>query len=122
MTPAIFIIFWVGGFKRGDGQSVNGHNKPTAIFSTCAGAGIYRRSILAEIGLFDEAFFAYGGYRYVIPGFDKRLSRIAMNRKPSATILAAQRPLKDKSTVPLKCRFRPGTIFMWPIKICHLFS
>ncbi len=69
------ILGW--GFKRGDGQSVNGHNKPTAIFSTCAGAGIYRRSILAEIGLFDEAFFAYMedidmSYRALINGYQNR--------------------------------------------------
>lgn len=62
------------GYKRGDGQSVNAYNKPTAIFSTCAGAGIYRRSVLAELGLFDEAFFAYMedvdiSYRGLINGY-----------------------------------------------------
>lgn len=69
------ILGW--GYKRGDGQSVNAHNKPTAIFSTCAGAGIYRRSVLAEIGLFDEAFFAYMedvdiSYRALINGYKNR--------------------------------------------------
>lgn len=69
------ILGW--GYKRGDGQSVNAHNKPTAIFSSCAGAGIYRRSILNEIGLFDEAFFAYMedvdiGYRALINGYKNR--------------------------------------------------
>lgn len=65
------------GYKRGDGQSVNSHNKPTAIFSTCAGAGIYRRTVLNEIGLFDEAFFAYMedvdiSYRGLINGYKNR--------------------------------------------------
>lgn len=65
------------GYKRGDGQSVNAYNKPTAIFSTCAGAGIYRRSVLAELGLFDEAFFAYMedvdiSYRGLINGYQNR--------------------------------------------------
>lgn len=69
------ILGW--GYKRGDGQSVNAHNKSTPIFSTCAGAGIYRRSILNEIGLFDEAFFAYMedvdiGYRALINGYQNR--------------------------------------------------
>lgn len=69
------ILGW--GYKRGDGQSVNAHNKPTAIFSTCAGAGIYRRSVLAEIGQFDEAFFAYMedvdiSYRALINGYKNR--------------------------------------------------
>ncbi|PKM61571.1 MAG: glycosyltransferase family 2 protein [Firmicutes bacterium HGW-Firmicutes-4] len=69
------ILGW--GYKRGDGQSVNSYNKPTGIFSTCAGAGIYRRSILNEIGLFDEAFFAYMedvdiSYRALINGYKNR--------------------------------------------------
>lgn len=69
------ILGW--GYKRGDGQSVEAHNKPTAIFSTCAGAGIYRRSILNEIGLFDETFFAYMedvdiSYRALINGYKNR--------------------------------------------------
>ena len=69
------ILGW--GYKRGDGQSVNSHNKSTAIFSTCAGAGIYRRSVLNEIGLFDEAFFAYMedvdiSYRGLINGYKNR--------------------------------------------------
>ncbi|KNZ43084.1 glycosyltransferase family 2 protein [Acetobacterium bakii] len=51
------ILGWA--YKRGDGAKRSRYDKPTAIFSTCAGAGIYRRSILDEIGLFDEAFFAY---------------------------------------------------------------
>lgn len=46
-------------YKRGDGKPVGTYSKRTAVFSTCAGAGIYRRSVLDEIGLFDEAFFAY---------------------------------------------------------------
>lgn len=43
-----------------------GKNKPAArytktreIFSACAGAAIYRRSVFDEIGLFDETHFAY---------------------------------------------------------------
>jgi len=69
------ILGW--GYKRGDGHSVDSHNKATAIFSTCAGAGIYRRSVLDEIGLFDEAFFAYMedvdiSYRGLINGYKNR--------------------------------------------------
>lgn len=32
---------------------------PTAVFGACAGAALYRRAMLDEIGLFDEDFFAY---------------------------------------------------------------
>ncbi len=69
------ILGW--GYKRGDGHAADSQNKPTAIFSTCAGAGIYRRAVLDEIGLFDEAFFAYMedvdiAYRALINGYKNR--------------------------------------------------
>ena len=32
---------------------------PVEIFGPCAGAALYRRAMLDEIGLFDESFFAY---------------------------------------------------------------
>lgn len=51
------ILGW--GYKRGDGQPINKYNKTEEVFSSCAGAAIYRRSILDEIGYFDEHFFAY---------------------------------------------------------------
>lgn len=46
-------------YKRGDGKHISHLLKSTSIFSTCAGAGIYRRSVFDEIGLFDEHYFAY---------------------------------------------------------------
>ncbi|MBU5315890.1 glycosyltransferase family 2 protein [Clostridium bornimense] len=46
-------------YKRGDGASIDKFNKDKIIFSTCAGAGLYRRKIFEEIGYFDENFFAY---------------------------------------------------------------
>lgn len=45
--------------KRGDGRSVEEFTKPQRVFSACAGAALYRRSIFDEIGHFDEKFFAY---------------------------------------------------------------
>ena len=67
------VLGW--GFKRGDGYPTNTHNLPCRVFSTCAGAGIYKKSILNEIGLFDESFFAYMedvdlGYRAMIYGYE----------------------------------------------------
>lgn len=69
------ILGW--GYKRGDGKRLNAYDKPTPIFSACAGAGIYRRSVLDEIGLFDEDFFAYMedvdiSYRGLIYGYKNR--------------------------------------------------
>lgn len=45
--------------KIGDGKAVNKYLVDREVFSSCAGAAIYRQSILNEIGLFDENFFAY---------------------------------------------------------------
>lgn len=46
--------------KRGDGLSEKRYTKQERIFSACGGAALYRKSILDEIGYFDETFFAYG--------------------------------------------------------------
>lgn len=45
--------------KRGDGLKASRYQKPCRTFSACGGAALYRKSILDEIGLFDENFFAY---------------------------------------------------------------
>jgi GT2 family glycosyltransferase len=45
--------------KIGDGQPSSKQEVSREVFSSCAGAAIYRKSILEEIGLFDENFFAY---------------------------------------------------------------
>ncbi|MBU3127143.1 glycosyltransferase family 2 protein [Clostridium tagluense] len=51
------ILGWA--YKRGDGADLNKYNKSERVFSSCAGAAIYRRKLFQEIGYFDEAFFAY---------------------------------------------------------------
>lgn len=61
-------------YARGKGRSAAGYNKPCRVFSACGGAAIYRRSILDEIGWFDEFHFAYLedadiGYRARIMGY-----------------------------------------------------
>jgi GT2 family glycosyltransferase len=45
--------------KVGYGNPQEKYNKNRETFSACAGAAIYRKSILEEIGYFDENFFAY---------------------------------------------------------------
>lgn len=69
------VLGWA--YKRGDGKSVSRLLKPTSVFSTCAGAGIYRKSIFDAIGLFDEHYFAYledvdVSYRGRIYGYKNR--------------------------------------------------
>ncbi|WP_276947977.1 glycosyltransferase family 2 protein [Acetatifactor muris] len=66
------VLGWA--YARGKGKSANGYQRAAEIFSSCGGAAIYRRSVFAEIGLFDETHFAYledldMGYRARIHGY-----------------------------------------------------
>ncbi len=62
------------GYARGKGKPAEQYSLPCEVFAACAGAAIYRRSILEEIGSFDEEHFAYMedldiGYRARIYGY-----------------------------------------------------
>ena len=46
-------------YGRGKGRPAASYSRPCEVFSACGGAAIYRRSVLDQIGLFDEAHFAY---------------------------------------------------------------
>lgn len=66
------IIGWQ--FQRGVGRSRELYNTRKRIFSACAGAAIYRKSVFRQIGYFDESHFAYLedmdiGYRAQIYGY-----------------------------------------------------
>lgn len=61
-------------FARGKDSHVLRYESRCETFAACAGAAIYRKSILDEIGLFDEDYFAYLedidiGYRARIHGY-----------------------------------------------------
>lgn len=61
-------------YARGKGKVAERYHEAAEIFAACGGAAIYRRSVFAEIGLFDEAHFAYLedidiGYRARIYGY-----------------------------------------------------
>lgn len=61
--------------RRGIGKSDNKYKRSANIFSSCAGAAIYKKSVFDEIGYFDEHFFAYLedvdiGYRSRIVGYE----------------------------------------------------
>jgi GT2 family glycosyltransferase len=45
------------GFKRGEGREVSSYNIKEYIFGACAGAALYRRKMIEEIGFLDEDFF-----------------------------------------------------------------
>lgn len=64
-------------YARGKGKPAKNYDRPKEVFSACAGAAIYRRSVFDEIGLFDEAHFAYledvdVAYRARIAGYRNR--------------------------------------------------
>ena len=46
-------------FSPGRDKPASAYNRPTRIMSACAGAAIYDRALLEELGLFDEAHFCY---------------------------------------------------------------
>ena len=47
------------GFNRGLGQPASFYPDSEGVFSACAGAVLYRRKMLNDIGFFDEDFFIY---------------------------------------------------------------
>jgi GT2 family glycosyltransferase len=52
---------WSGAvFNRGAGERDEGqYDRPEEIFGACAGAALYRMSAFADVGGFDERFYAY---------------------------------------------------------------
>ncbi|MHA7965776.1 glycosyltransferase family 2 protein [Paenibacillus sp. CAU 1782] len=61
-------------FKTGDGDTKYNYMHQRVVFSSCAGAALYRVSTFDVIGYFDETFFAYLedvdiGFRANIKGF-----------------------------------------------------
>lgn len=66
------LVGW--GICRGAGRPVANYTEADEIFTACAGAAIYRRSVFEKIGYFDETHFAYledidVGYRAKIYGY-----------------------------------------------------
>jgi len=62
-------------FQRGIDRAENCYKKEDRIFSACAGAAIYRRTVFEKIGYFDEQHFAYLedmdiGFRARIYGYE----------------------------------------------------
>jgi GT2 family glycosyltransferase len=45
--------------KTGENHNTNEYTEVCEIFSACAGAAMYKKSLLGEIGMFDDNFFAY---------------------------------------------------------------
>lgn len=54
----VFYTCGIGG-KRGSGEPEERYGEPGEVFGACAGAALYRRAMLSDIGLLDEDLFAY---------------------------------------------------------------
>jgi len=81
-TGDIYTI-WGLPYPRGRGIKDNGqYDKPEEVFAGSGGASLYRVSMLKEIGLFDEDFFAY--YEDVDIGFRAQLAGWKVVYEPSA--------------------------------------
>ena len=56
----LFYDYGVGGKRGMDQLDGPEFSRTEYVFGACAGAAIYRRAMLEDIGLFDEDFFLYG--------------------------------------------------------------
>ncbi|MEK3663768.1 glycosyltransferase family 2 protein [Paenibacillus sp. FSL F4-0236] len=70
---ALTLFGWA--YQEGHGSNISRYQNNRHIFTSCAGAAIYRREAFDKIGYFDEHFFAYLedvdiGYRARIEGYD----------------------------------------------------
>lgn len=62
------------GYKIGEGKPVSQFQTQRYVFGACAGAVLYRRSMIDDIGFFDERFFAVGedldlSFRAILAGY-----------------------------------------------------
>jgi GT2 family glycosyltransferase len=74
-------------FARGKDRPSSEYDKKAEIFSACAGAAIYRRSVFDEIGYFDEEHFAY--LEDVDIGYRARINGYRNFYEPSASVYHA---------------------------------
>lgn len=74
-------------YGRGKGKPAKRYDKPCEVFSACGGAALYRREAALELGLFDEAHFAY--LEDVDLGYRARLYGYINTYEPSAKVIHA---------------------------------
>ena len=91
-------------FSPAKGKNASVYNKKKRIFSSCAGAALYRKDLLEQIGLFDENHFAYledvdVGYRAKLCGYENIfVPRAVVRHAGSATSGSRYNPFKAKLT------------------------
>ncbi len=77
---------WYGSArKRGHGELASRYSRSEEVFSACAGAALYRKAVLEEVGGFDEAFRSY--LEDIDLGFRIRLRGYRCLYAPQAQVL-----------------------------------
>ncbi len=85
MDDAGDVLSWYGSAtKRGHGKPASDFSNPCEVFSPCAGAALYRRSVLKQLNGFDECFFAY--LEDVDLGFRARIAGHRFLYSPAALV------------------------------------
>lgn len=85
---------------RGRMRNTSRYLHTTQVFSSCAGAALYRRSVFDEIGLFDDRFFAY--LEDVDIGYRARLHGWKNLYCPAASVLHAGSGTSGHGYTPFK--------------------
>lgn len=107
-------VTWMGfACKTGDGRRASRYTKQKRIFSACGGAALYRKSILDEIGVFDENFFAYFEDVDLSCAPTTRATRMSSAPRQSATTSAAPAPARC-GTTPSRASRAAATAFFSP--------
>jgi GT2 family glycosyltransferase len=71
------------GHRRGHGEiDLGQYDEPCAIFGACGGAAVFRRSVLQQVGPFDETFFTF--YEDIDWDFRAQLAGFTCRYVPSA--------------------------------------
>jgi GT2 family glycosyltransferase len=80
------VYTWTGAAgRRGHGEHDYGqYDTPGEIFGACGGAAVYRRSVLREVGPFDEDFFAF--YEDVDWNLRAQLAGLSCRYVPTAVV------------------------------------
>ncbi len=99
----------IGYGKKNTGQ----YDSTREIFGVCAGAALFRRKILQQIGLFDELFFAY--YEDVDLAFRMRLSGQRTFLVPAAIVYHAHSSTLGNNS-PLKMYLLERNRYFYVIK------
>jgi GT2 family glycosyltransferase len=109
--------------QRGRGRRDDGrHDAPGEVFAACAGAALYRRAAVLEVGGFEESLFAYLedvdlGLRLQLAGwrcaYEPAVARHA-GQGSSAALPRPVRRLVARNTVLLVARHFPAR-WAWPV-------